>query len=371
MQLFKSLICLLGRDNGERFLAIFVTVMLLFFVLTSNLFTSWWAQLIWLVPSVLVVFYTTIRRVRDAGQKAGLAWTFVSLSGLSLLLPIFLPHWSAYTPLMLVVFMGLYVFSLPAKDHQFYTLGYKGPVDLSTFAKPVKVTTKPLNARVEPVLFGGANASANPYNDAPYSAHGDEYANRKANEQAQLSEFAKWRQELHAWFSQHKKLSGSLASAMSLVVVTLMAWPYLPTADQQPSEATQLMMPVLASTTTERNHRLEMPDDFYLMMSEHDGLVIHWKADIQRDGEIWSLLSAKGDDTCQFIEFNNGDKIRPFNVSVENGGDYYANFSPLDTSLLVNSLAKRGNFGLCGYNFSLKGSQKALHSHPVYIELTD
>ncbi|WP_394176281.1 hypothetical protein [Thalassotalea litorea] len=370
MQLVKSLICLLGRDNGERFLAIFASTLLLFFIVTGNLLTAWWAQLIWLLPSVLIIFYTTIRRVRDAGQKAGLAWTLVALTTLALLLPVILVHWSAYTPLMLVVFLGLYVFSLPAKDHQFYALGYKGPVDLSAFAKPVKVKTKPLNARVEPVLFGGASATANPYNDAPYAVHGEEYASRKSQQQAQISEFAKWRQDLHSWFSQHKKLSGSIASALSIGIVTLMAWPYLPGPEPEQVEAT-LMMPVMTSASTERNHRLEMPDDFYLMLTEHNGLVLHWQADIQRDGEIWSLASAKGDDTCQFIEFNNGDKVRPYNVAVENGGDYFANFSPLDTRMLIQSLEKRGNFGLCGYNFSLKGSQKALNSNPVYIELTD
>ncbi|TLU66897.1 hypothetical protein FE810_05165 [Thalassotalea litorea] len=368
MQLVKSLICLLGRDNGERFLAIFASVLLLFFVVTGNVFTAWWAQLIWLVPSVLVIFYTTIRRVRDAGEKAGLAWSLVGLTALACILPLFLPHFSAYTPLMLVVFLGLYIFSLPAKDHQFYTLGYKGPVDLSAYAKPVKVQAKPLNARVEPVLFGGVN-TGNPYNDAPYGTHGDEYLNRKA--QAQPSELAKWRQDLYQWFRQHKKLSGSLASAMSVLIVTLLAWPYLPSNDHAQGETAQLMMPVIPSASVERNHRLEMPDDFYLMMTEHDGLVIHWQADIQRDGEIWSLASAKGDDTCQYIEFNNGDKVRPYNVAVENGGDYFASFSPLDSRMLVQSLEKRGNFGLCGYNFSLKGSQKALNSHPVYIELTD
>ncbi|TKB46947.1 hypothetical protein [Thalassotalea mangrovi] len=370
--MIKSLTCLLGRDNGERFLAIVTSTLLLFFILASNLFTAWWAQLIWAVPSVVMVFCTTMRRVRDAGRKIGLVWLFVGLTGLSLLLPTLLPlitpHWGAYSPLLMVVFVGLYLFSLPAKDHQRYGLGYVGPIDLSAFASTEKVSSRPLNARVEPVLFAQTN-SAHPYQESMAQNPQDEYAQRLARQQ--VSEIAQWRQDLYQWFSQHRKLSWSLGTTLSLCIATALAWPYLPAGEQSPTETAALMMPVMASQHSERNHRLAMPDDFYLLLNEHNGLIVHWQADIQRDGEIWSLASATGDDTCQFVEFNNGDKIRALNVTVENGGDYFANFSPLDTHTLVESLANRGNFGLCGYTFSLKGSLKALSSHPVYLDLVD
>ena len=68
------------------------------------------------------------------------------------------------------------------------------------------------------------------------------------------------------------------------------------------------------------------------------------------------------------IEFNNGDKVRTITVVAEDAGSYYANFSPLDTQKVITSLAKRNKFSLCGYNFSLKGSQRTLNSQQVYSD---
>ena len=78
------------------------------------------------------------------------------------------------------------------------------------------------------------------------------------------------------------------------------------------------------------------------------------------------MLSGSGDKSCQTISFNKGEAIRPIGVLVDNGSDYFASFSPLDSKELIQALAFRGNFSLCGYNFSLKGSQAVLGKNSQY-----
>ena len=120
-----------------------------------------------------------------------------------------------------------------------------------------------------------------------------------------------------------------------------------------------------------RLSEITLPDSFSLMLSEHQGLIIHWQADSTSATELWSLTSAKGETTCQNITFNKGDKIRTTSVIVENNTEYYANFSPLDTKALIHAIAFRGNFSLCDYKFSLKGSQAVLGKHNDYAEFID
>ena len=116
---------------------------------------------------------------------------------------------------------------------------------------------------------------------------------------------------------------------------------------------------------------LDLPDNFTLMLSEHSGIIINWQADTTNEIELWDIHKAQGDKNCQEIVFNDGEKIRTINVMVEGGNDYFANFSPLDTKALLQSIAFRGNFSLCGYKFSLKGSQAALGKHSDYADIID
>jgi hypothetical protein len=81
---------------------------------------------------------------------------------------------------------------------------------------------------------------------------------------------------------------------------------------------------------------------------------------------IWQQLTTQGDETCKGITYNNGDMIRTLNVIHENDGDYFAKFSPLDTKVLIRNLAIRSSFKLCGYKFSLNGSQSTLGKHSYY-----
>ncbi|MGS0730174.1 DUF805 domain-containing protein, partial [Shewanella sp. 0m-11] len=102
-----------------------------------------------------------------------------------------------------------------------------------------------------------------------------------------------------------------------------------------------------------------MPDGFSLALEE-DVLIIRWLGETGAASNLWSLATAKGDKTCSRLRFNNGTEYRPLVVDLLADTGTEARFSPLDTEAIIVDMARRGNVSLCGYNFSLKGSQAAL-----------
>ena len=112
-----------------------------------------------------------------------------------------------------------------------------------------------------------------------------------------------------------------------------------------------------------------------MYLSQHRGISINWQADEVSDTVLWSQLTAQGDESCKVISFNKGEPIRTLSVQVVNSNgtniNYFADFSPLDSKALIQALAFRGNFTLCGYDFSLKGSQEALGKNEQYAQWVD
>ncbi|GGA63905.1 hypothetical protein GCM10011369_01620 [Neiella marina] len=167
-----------------------------------------------------------------------------------------------------------------------------------------------------------------------------------------------------------------IAGGVSSVVVLVVLMSLLMPSEQQPAESTpeqvatainpQLIMPTEAIS---RSHPVEFPDNFSLWATEYNGMVISWKAEQSSETTIWDIATADGDQSCEQIVFNNGDSYRSLDVLVERGSHYFASFSPLDSIAIVNNIALRGSFKLCGYQFSLKGSQAILNRHPHYSEL--
>ncbi|WNC71388.1 hypothetical protein RGQ13_14820 [Thalassotalea psychrophila] len=260
------------------------------------------------------------------------------------------------------------MFSLPSFTPQVYVMGYCGPVDLSELSEPVKVERKPLSNRIEPSLFGVTNDQDDELSFYTPKAEPESIeqpakqpARQASNDLALL---------INKWLLANQKVAGAAAVFILFASAIITSLPFINTAftEDKDAQAAEQQATKTVNFITQRQQLLAMPDEFYLLLDQNEGLIVHWQADVIRDAEIWSQASAKGDDSCEVIEFNNGDKIRTINVVVEDSGSYYANFSPLDTALVVRSLARRGNFGLCGYNFSLKGSQKALNSNPIYSD---
>lgn len=164
--------------------------------------------------------------------------------------------------------------------------------------------------------------------------------------------------------------------ALALLALTLLIAVLLTTSsgsDETLTESAQTPSATISTATTvnlqNRSHAVTFPDNFSLMATDFNGMVIHWQAESVSKHKIWDVFTTEGDKSCQAITFNNGESYRALNVLSENEKGYFANFSPLDTQAIVKAIAMRGSFTLCGYKFSLKGSQAVLGKHFYYSDL--
>ena len=185
-----------------------------------------------------------------------------------------------------------------------------------------------------------------------------------------ISESSQHEQDLgeavRQYILQHKKLLAGFIAFLIVIGIGILLLVTL-SKETSPPLATQNTL----AQNPSRIHPVSLPDNFTILLSEHRAVIINWQADETQDQEIWQLTSAQGDTSCQSINFNNGDEIRTTSVVVEDGSNYFANFSPLDTKKIIKNIAFRGKFTLCDYTFSLKGSQAALGKHPVYAEIVE
>lgn len=117
-----------------------------------------------------------------------------------------------------------------------------------------------------------------------------------------------------------------------------------------------------------RQHEINFADDFSLLTNSYNGLVISWQGAQSADTTVWDIRRTTGDKSCEKITFNTGESYRVLNVSIEDLQRYFANISPLDSADIIKALAFKNTFTLCGYSFSLKGSQALLGKHYYYSE---
>ncbi|ABO25362.1 hypothetical protein SHLO109777_17265 [Shewanella loihica] len=122
---------------------------------------------------------------------------------------------------------------------------------------------------------------------------------------------------------------------------------------------------LIAQSSSTNIKQVAMPDGFKVQL-EGKVLMLSWLGERGEPGTIWSLASAEGDSSCKNLTFNNGVSYRPMTVSLLADTSTQARFSPLDTPAIINDIAMRGSLTLCGYEFSLKGSQAALAKEPAF-----
>lgn len=169
----------------------------------------------------------------------------------------------------------------------------------------------------------------------------------------------------HVW--QVKRIRIALLAVISIIVLTIII--LLSVGGSENKLAVQdTVEPASVEIKLVHDHRVDFDDNFSLFASQFTGLILHWKADQSVTQTLWDIEHAEGDQNCGLLDFNKGDDYRTTKVYVENGQDYYANFSPLDTRMIVKDIARRGSFKLCGYKFSLKGSQATLGKHYFYSD---
>lgn len=355
MQLIKSLLCIKGCDYRSRFLIINIATYITFILLTVILSPSYIAGFLVLVVSAVISALSIIRRLNDARLKK--SWLPIA-TGLFLLcgcIIVFTSTGATYWLLLLPAGCLGILMTYPSNNNSTYIWGYSGPVDLSQY----EVVPLHRKQRIEPSVNGHSIHIEQP-------THIDSHNVYQNTQQVSPDIGEQIRERL---FSNRNAVI-TLASAVAVVIIgfvlsSLMSIKPVKTDSVETQEVPK--QPITGSL--ERLYPVEFSDGFKLMISQHSGLQISWKADVTGKTDLWQQITAQGDSSCSVIRFNNKAEIRTVSVIVENEGNYFAQFSPLDTELLLKHLAHRGSFSLCGYNFSLKGSQALLGNNPPYNNL--
>ncbi|BCV55687.1 hypothetical protein [Shewanella algae] len=159
-------------------------------------------------------------------------------------------------------------------------------------------------------------------------------------------------------------IAALVTALLGLGLIIWLLWPQAEPNDASGREATEI-----AAETSDRV-TVRLPDSFSLSL---DGYLLRmsWLGDTDAPGPLWDLATAKGDRRCAELVFNNGTGYRPMSVVIGDNGKVEAAFSPLDSQVIVQDMARRGSVKLCGYDFSLKGSQAALGSVPAFRQLIE
>lgn len=361
---FKSFLCVNGIDNGQRFAVI--SGLIYFILLLAVVLFSPSAPL-YLVAILLtpILALTSLRRLRDSEKSP------------KLLLLTMVPFWlvlitlvhihSMMLLLTLLVVAGLaigYLALLPGESGANYVQGYSGPVDMSSSKVTIDKTNQ--RVRVEPTLGGDENTTT--------SFATNSSAEFMQDEELTQNDHASGRDEqpLHrrpkpaafnmAQLQQALQINQKWLFGIAGVLVSVMLigsiWSLIPTSE---SEVETAALPENSIESTAQTKRIStaMPDGFSLVL-EDDLLIMRWLGETGSPTNLWSLATAKGDKTCSRMRFNDGTEYRPLMVDLLADTGTEARFSPLDTEAIIVDMARRGNVSLCGYNFSLKGSQAAL-----------
>ncbi|GGZ34339.1 hypothetical protein C8J23_12185 [Shewanella chilikensis] len=174
-------------------------------------------------------------------------------------------------------------------------------------------------------------------------------------------------QRLGGFSAAQRKGFAIAALVTALLGLGLIIWLLWPQAE--PNDASGRETTESAAETSDRV-TVRLPDSFSLSL-DGDLLRMSWLGDTDAPGPLWDLATAKGDRRCAELVFNNGTGYRPMSVVIGDNGKVEAAFSPLDSQVIVQDMARRGSVKLCGYDFSLKGSQAALGSVPAFRQFIE
>jgi hypothetical protein len=356
MALLKSLFCFSGCDLPGRFGLISLGVYL-FLLCFNGLFGALPALLFVSICLLLVILTAvSLRRLRDANLPPTYSAAPLGIFLFCSIGIVFIDHASSYFLLVLAIMATLALMAKASRQSANYVFGYSGPVDMSEF-QAAKGTTNHYANRVEPTFIDGQSEHHEPQVAQPSPVN-------------QFSEpthqFNLWIAPIKNWVLSHQQLTLAgvgLISLFCIVIATLSLWQ----VDEAQEEIAAQTPVVVAPPVKVREHALEMPDTYYLMLDENQGLVIHWPSSDDDNPLFWSILSAKGEQSCQDLVFNDKIRYRTNRVAIENDGDYFASFSPLDTHVIVKAIADKSSFSLCGFDFSLKGSRSALDTSRIFF----
>lgn len=337
-------------------------------------------SLILLVIFASVIALTCLRRLHDA--KLNKNWLFVpSLTFIAVaLVIIFSEQHSSYSLLIIPALCTAVLLTYPSAEQRNFILGYYGPVNMQEYQQEAH-RGKEAKFRIEPTLVGAdhlnTEALHNSKGQSVFQTHvvaNDNFSNKTTTSKHQVDIGEMIRIKLLA----NKKARWIIAAFVMLTLIgVITSWLVnsLNTSEIQLVEGESSQQLSATEVNLARKQPLAMPDNYTLYLSDHQGITLNWQADEVSNSLLWSQATALGDNSCKEISFNKGEPIRTLTVKVEstNGTniDYFASFSPLDSKTLIQALAFRGNFTLCGYDFSLKGSQAALATNDQYARWLD
>ena len=375
MQFLKSLFCLQGLDNRTRFVAICSASYVIFIMLISAFSDKAFFSLAILAIFTPILALTSLRRLKDA--KLNKNWLFVPniIFVITGLIIIFTAQNNSYYLLIISAFCLAVLLTYPSVNQKNsaphnYVLGYFGPVDMSEYQQTTH-QSKQSKFRIEPTLVGNNAENQNNDEQTVFQNNTTTSSYSENEPKIDLGEIIRLK------LVSNRKAQLAMVIILTIALLSMcVSWviEYFSNNEQSSKKQELNTLTEITQKVLERKHQLSMPDNFSLYLSQHQGITINWQADEVSNPLLWSQSSAKGDDSCQQISFNKGKPIRTLTVEVENSGlensgiynNYFASFSPLDSKTLIQSLAFRGSFSLCGYDFSLKGSQAALGQNKQY-----
>lgn len=150
-----------------------------------------------------------------------------------------------------------------------------------------------------------------------------------------------------------------------VVVLLALVWGLWPSGDAETGDGAEVVTVNAIAPYAGERVTLALPDGFSVAL-EDDILIMRWLGEKGKAQNLWSLATAKGDKTCSLLSFNNGTDYRPVTVDLKTDSATEARFTPLDTQAIIVDLARRGSISLCGYKFSLKGSQAILEQNRTF-----
>lgn len=378
MQLIKSLFCWHGFDNRNRFIVIALSCFLTFIILNQSLSEHKLSAIAVLLLCSSIYLATTWRRVNNAQLHKNWIIAPVSSFLIANLLILFIDHSVSYWFLLVPILLALLLLTYPSKSHRQYILGYSGPINLADFMQVQKVNSRS-NQRVEPTMNNinvsqipinqrqhssttGSIESSLPSTNASHPTDNVEHSAKNNQHQSDIGE------SIRLVLLSKKNIRITFAVIGLLFVVALVI--SLTFSSSPSKKAIQAQKNIIQETSSNFQHQLILPGGFSIMTSPKNGIVLNWQAKVKDNSAVWSLDTATGDKSCENIVFNDNEAIRTYSVSVM-GSEYHAYFSPLDTKALIKNIAFKNKFVLCGYNFSLKGSQATLGKSPFYGNLIE
>jgi len=359
VQLIRSLFCLRGIETGFRFFTIQLCCYLSLLV-SDLLVEQFIAYSLISIMLMCLVAPSTVRFARFLQSQKILVIAPIASFLITSIMLFAMDNSLQLLALLLPIVSGglIKLTATNSNKAQDFLMGYSGPVDMSDFAPRVHTA----HQRVEPVLHGNHEETAiDVANERGFGAKQQSANNRASNN----SSWSDLQSNLPKALTNPAVIAAALMVPVAITIYMMMNF-----GNQEETMVEETANKQLQVKEPELLFHLDMPDEFILHLDENQGVVIEWQATAEEVSTLWDLATARGNKQCNTIEFNRDDSIRSMKVLVEHAR-YRAYFSPLDNRELLNLMAKRGNFQICGFKFSLKGSMAALGQAPKFNDYID